>query len=207
MAILRPGSDCLILPPKRIAFPALGTDPALAAQILAQPAGPLEKVIRRTAATYSLTSGSGASGQTVIFYVHNPSPRLRCSLSAGWEISQNAAFVAGSASPTWQLKAIRVPSDGGPTADLDTIFVNSSGTATARALPDGYEMDSAVKDVRGTLTLNGGSGFDFNTGLEGAMVLEARWEPHDGVWSEDLRQLIQQADLRVVTPLTISCGS
>ncbi len=169
---------------------------------------PLEKVISVTAANYSLVSGTGANPVTVYFFARNPSPRLRFSLSAGFEIVTNAPFVAGSAAPTWQLTAIRIPADGGPTADLDTMFVNSSGVATPRALPDGYEIDSAVKNIRGALVLHGGSGSDFNTGLEGSLVLEGRWEPHDGVWSEDLRALIAQADLWVQgNPLLINCGS
>lgn len=169
---------------------------------------PLEKVISVCAANYSLAGGASGT-QTLYFFAHNPSPRLRFSISAGFEIATNAPFVAGSAAPTWQMTAIRLSQMGGPTADLDSIFVNSSsGVATPRALPDGYEVDSAVKDLRGALVLHSGTGFDFNTGLEGSLVLEGRWEPHDGVWSEDLRAIIAQADLRMQgNPLTINCGS
>lgn len=166
--------------------------------VATDPGGPAEKVIRRVAAMYDPVNGV-AGTVSVIFWAHNPSPRLRWSISVGWELDPAAPFVAGTLvpPPTWQMRAIRVPESGGGSADLLDIFLNSSGVAAARTLPDAYEVDSAVKDVRGVLALHATSGVDIAAGLYGSLVIEARWEPHDGCYAPDIFPLLERADLRV----------
>lgn len=159
---------------------------------------PMERVIRRTVAYY-INQASAAAAQTVLFYAHNPSPRLRWSITVGWELDPNVQFVLGASAPSWQMRAVRIPPPGGAAADLDDIFVDAAGVATARALPDGYEVDSAVKDVRGTLVLHTGAGTDLSSGLFGGLVIEARWEPHDAYTDRDeIWQLLERADLYVI---------
>lgn len=181
------GSFVCPMPPRNIstADPALGLPP--------------EKVIRRTAATYDSNLNSVPIVVTVLFFAHNPSPRLRWSIGVGWEITPAEVFVPGAPTfgpPTWQMRAIRLPPQGGSAADLNDVFV-TAGVATARVLPDAYELDSAIKDVRGTLTLHRGGGEDLQPNVDAALVIEARWEPRDGCWSPDLLQLIERADLSV----------
>jgi hypothetical protein len=96
-------------------------------------------------------------------------------------------FTAGAGLPTWQMRAVR-RSTAGATADLNNVFT------AARSLPDAYELDSAVKDVRGTIVLGN---TDLATGLAGSLIIEARWEPN-GYVDDDVRQLIKGGDLQVV---------
>lgn len=138
---------------------------------------------------------------TVLFYAHNPSPRLRWSISLGFELDPAQDFTPASSGPgpSWQMRAIRLPYSGGSPCDLDDIFVDGAGVPTARALPDGYEVDSAVKDVRGTVTLFNGSGQSLGIGLLGNLVCEATWEPHDGyVNRQEIAELLQRASLYVI---------
>jgi hypothetical protein len=159
---------------------------------------PMERVIRRTAAFY-INQASAPAAATVLFYAHNPSPRLRWSITVGWELDPNVQFTPGASGPTWQMRCIRIPPAGGAAADLDDIFVNAAGVATPRPLPDGYEVDSAVKDVRGTLNLHTGTGTDLSSGLFGGLVIEARWEPHDAYTERDeIWTLLERADLYVI---------
>lgn len=172
---------------------------------------PMERVIRATAARYTTANPGGGTTFTVLFFAHNPSPRLRWSITVGWEIDGNKQFVLGGLmTPRWQMTAVRIPDSGGPTADLNAIFVDVVGTATPRNLPDGYELDSAVKDVRGALTLHDGSGNDIDIGLAGNLVIEARWEPHDGSTDRnEIWQLLQRADLKVIgaSPIILNVGT
>lgn len=173
---------------------------------------PMERVLRATAARYTLDNPGGAGTDvTVQFFAHNPSPRLRWSVTVGWELDGNKRFVLGGlATPTWQMTAIRISDTGGPTADLNAIFVDVTGVATNRNLPDGYELDSAVKDVRGQLNLHDGSGYDLSIGLAGNLIIEARWEPHDAMTDRnEIWQLLQRADLKVIgaSPRTINVGT
>lgn len=175
------------MPPRNVstADPALGIPP--------------EKLIRRTAAFYNGDQGGALEDIIVLFFAHNPSPRLRWSIGVAWEIDPAEPYQAGTPTgdgPSWQMRAIRIPPQGGGSADMNDIFV-SAGVPTARALPDAYELDSAVKDVRGTLTLHNGGGEDMQPNTNANLVIEARWEPRDGCWSADLLQLIERADLYV----------
>jgi hypothetical protein len=200
MAIMRPGSDCPIFGAKRVAIAGSGGDAP-------PPEAVVEKTVRSAAANYTTAVVHSGITQTITFFVHNPSPRLRLSVSVGFEFSDNSRFAAGSGTPTWQLQAVRIPADGGPTADLDTIFVNSSGVATARNLPDGYEADTATKDYIGTLTLHDTAGVDYAQTTNAALVIEGRWEPHDGEYLPNLAQLLARADLRVQgSPVTLGIG-
>ncbi len=182
--------DGMAMPPK-----GLGNNPERADSDL-----PQERVIRRQAAQL-INQAHAATPVTVLFYAHNPSPRLRWSITVGFELdpaAQVVPFTAGTG-PTWQMRAIRLPASGGAPADLNDIFINAAGVATARALPDGYELDSAVKDVRGTLSLFDGAGGTIDSGQFGNLVIEARWEPHDGaVDRKDIAQLLQRADLYII---------
>lgn len=188
-----PGTFCGGIPPKGLANYA-GSDGQTGLLL------PQFRVIRKQVAQYVNQAGPGTV-VTVLFYARNPSPRLRWSISLGWELdpAKNfVPFVVGTG-PTWQMRAVRMPYSGGSPADLDDIFVDSSGVATPRQLPDGYEIDSAVKDVRGTVTLHDGSGRDLDSGQFGNLVAEARWEPHDGfVDRGEIAQLLQQADLYII---------
>lgn len=166
---------------------------------------PLVKVIRQTAANY-LPVVSAGEGEPipVIFFAHNPSPRLRFSISVGWELQPTTDLQIGPTPATWQMTAIRIPPAGGGAADLNAIFVNGAGVPTDRQLPDGYEVDSAVKDVRGNITCNDGPDQNLVAGQYGSLVIEARWEPHDGaIDRRDLIQLLERADLRVIQPASI----
>lgn len=166
---------------------------------------PLVKVIRQTAANYQdfVDPGEGED-ISVVFFAHNPSPRLRFSISVGWELSPTVELQIGPTPATWQMTAIRIPPAGGGAADLNAVFVNGAGVPTDRVLPDGYEIDSAVKDVRGNITVNAGPDQNLDAGQYGSLVIEARWEPHDGAIDRaDLYQLLERADLRVIAPALI----
>lgn len=161
---------------------------------------PQFRVIRRQAAQLIDAAGPG-TGVTVLFFAHNPSPRLRWSITVGFELDPAQTFTPFTVGtgPTWQMRAVRLPTSGGSPADLNDLFVDGAGTPTARSLPDGYEIDSAVKDVRGTLNLFNGSGRNLDSGQFGNLVLEARWEPHDGFVNRvEIAQLLAQAELYVV---------
>jgi hypothetical protein len=161
---------------------------------------PQFRVLRKSAAQLINAAAPGAA-VTVLFFAHNPSPRLRWSISVGFELDPAAAlvpFTVGTG-PTWQMRAVRLPESGGSPADLNDIFVNGAGTPTARALPDAYEVDSAVKDVRGTLSLFDGAGRTIDSGQFGNVVIEARWEPHDGVVDRaEIAQLLAQVNLYLI---------
>ena len=153
------------------------------------------RTIRQTAAQYLTASGVTAQ-QTVYFQVHNPSPRLRCKVSVGWELTGGVDFAAGAGSPTWAMRAVRRSEEGGAQALLNQVFTSPGPT---RALPDAYEMDTAMRDARGTLVLNA---TDLATGLTGNLVIEATWEPN-GPPDDESVKLLQEADLRIVgtTPI------
>jgi len=171
------------LPPKGLQIQPGGTGDGAGASIR-------RRTLRATAAKYSV--GAGATGShTVYFTVHNPSPRLRCKLSVGWELTGNAEFVAGAGAPTWALRALRLSEEGGNQALLNQVFTSPGPT---RSLPDAYELDSAMKYCRGTLVLNA---TDLATGLAGNLVIEAEWEPNGPPDDETLR-LLQEASLTVV---------
>jgi hypothetical protein len=161
---------------------------------------PQTRTIRRQAAQF-IDAAAAGTPVTVLFFAHNPSPRLRWSITVGFELDPAkdlVTFTVGTG-PTWQMRAVRLPTSGGSPADLNDIFVNGAGTPTARALPDGYEVDSAVKDVRGTLNLFDGSGRNLDSGQFGNLVIEARWEPHDGfVNRSEIAQLLAQAELYII---------
>lgn len=170
---------------------------------------PMRRTIRKAAAQY-IDAAAPVADVSVTFFARNPSPRLRWSITVGWEFDDYNALVAGAATPTWQMRAVRFPPGGGAPADLDYIFVDSTGAATPRDLPDGYEVDSAVKAVRGTLNLHNGAGQDIDSGLFGFLVIEATWEPHDGYTDRDeIWQLLQEADLWVIAdaPVQLSNGT
>ena len=161
---------------------------------------PQERTIRVQAAQFINQAGPGTP-VTVLFFAHNPSPRLRWSVTVGFELDPAKNFVPFSigTGPTWQMRAVRLPLSGGSPADLNDIFVNGAGVPTARALPDGYEIDSAVKDVRGTLNLFNGTGLNLDGGQFGNLVIEAKWEPHDAtVNRSEIAQLLARADLYVI---------
>jgi hypothetical protein len=161
---------------------------------------PQFRVLRKSAAQLINNAGP-LTAVGVLFYAHNPSPRLRWSISVGFELDPAAnlvTFTAGTG-PTWQMRAIRLPESGGSPADLNDIFVNGAGTPTPRALPDAYEIDSAVKDIRGTLALFSGAGGTIDSGQFGNLVIEARWEPHDGfVNRAEIAQLLAQVNLYLI---------
>jgi len=161
---------------------------------------PQFRKLRVQAAQFINQAGPGTA-RTVLFFAHNPTPRLRWSITVGFELDPAKNFVPFTVGtgPTWQIRAVRLPTVGGSPADLNDLFINASGTATARPLPDGYELDSAVKDVRGTLNLFDGAGRNLDSGQFGNLVIEALWEPHDGyVNRSEIAQLLTQCELYVI---------
>lgn len=169
---------------------------------------PMERVIRKVLAVYQDTPGAGAAAKTVIFFVHNPSTRLRVSLSVGWDLDPVQAFAPGATTPTWQLNMIRVSPSAPGAAELDPVFIDpTTGAATPRDLPDAYEVDSIGRDLRGEVVVHDGPGNDIDSGLFGRLVLECRWEPHDGAYNEDLWQMIARATVTVVNKVNLNAGT
>lgn len=168
---------------------------------------PMERVLRKTLAVYANVPGAGAAAKTITFYVHNPSTRLRVSLSVGWDLDPVQDFAPGATAATWQLQMVRISPSAPGAADLDFVFVDDTGVPTAKDLPDAYEVDSIGRDLRGTVVVHDGPGNDLASGLFGRLVIEARWEPHDGVYAPDLWQLLKRADLQVVNQQTLDAGT
>lgn len=168
---------------------------------------PMERVLRKTLAVYQDVPGSGAAPSTIYFYVHNPSTRLRVSLSVGFDLDPASDFAAGATTPTWQLQMIRISPSAPGATDLDFVFLDSTGAVAPRDLPDAYEVDSIGRDIRGSVVVHDGPGNDLDSGLFGRLVIEARWEPHDGVYSEDLWQMLRRADLQVVNKVNLNAGT
>lgn len=186
---MRIWTDIRCLPPRGVQIDASGSS-GVGVRAL------LRKSVRKTVAQFAVGSGLTVA-QSVTFQAHNPSPRLRWMLSIGWELNNNADFSAGAGSPTWRVRVLRLSPEAPSAALLNDVFTSPGPT---RALPDAYEMDSAVKDVRGTVALNP---TDLAAGLAGSVVLEGTWEPNGPPDDETLR-LLQEADLQVVgTPPTI----
>ncbi len=161
---------------------------------------PQRRKLRVQAAQFINQAGAGTA-RTVLFFARNPSPRLRWSITAGFELDPAANFVPFTVGtgPTWQIRATRQPEVGGSPADLNDLFTNTAGTPTARAIPDGYELDSAVEYVRGTLNLFDGAGRNLDSGQFGNLVLEGLWQPHDGyVNRSEIAQLLTQVELYVI---------
>lgn len=189
-SFIRNISPCQQLPPKGLQIDSGGSSGRLN-----NTEKPLkQRVIRKVIANYAVGSGLGST-QTVTALLHNPSPRLSCVLSCGFELTNNVDVVTGASPATWKMQAFRKSAAAGVQALLNVVF-------SSRNLPDAYEIDSGLKEARLTVTLPNTA---IGTGQSGALVMEALFEPNVPVDDDaELQRLLQEADLQVIgAPPTI----
>lgn len=145
------------------------------------------KRVRKTAVQYRDTTGSVGSFN-VICWAHNPSARLRWAITAAFELANGTTLTLGAVAPTWSMTAMRRNPLAGKAAQLNSVF-------SARALPDGYELDSAMRDAEILLAV---SNQNLPASVEAELVLECSWEPN-GPPDDETERLLAVADLSVAT--------
>jgi hypothetical protein len=131
-----------------------------------------------------------ADGQThnFAFTVLNPSNRLRLIVEAAFESDSGTELTI--ANITWQLKAYARNPATGRSTPMQLIY----GPANA---PDGYEVDTAVRELRGTVFVPSTSTFGFAVGDGGFWVVNAIWESDEDMPDAELAQLFSACSLSI----------
>lgn len=132
---------------------------------------------------------------TQSFRLLSPSARFRIGITVAYEADDGSEpnLTGGW---TWTLQARRRNALTGRSAPLQNIF-------TGRALPDGYEIDSAVDEIKGTITVPNSPGTGVPT--VGNLVVQCTWEPTEVISAEELQALFSACALTIDgTPITVS---
>lgn len=148
------------------------------------------KVLRVPLATVA-ASGTTRLTVDVAARVAHPSRRLSCYMSIGFEPTAALGITPNVQTSTWVIRAMRPGTRNGRESFLHEV-------KAASALPDGYEVDSAVRMFLVTATLKiplDGAG----AAIPGTWVLQAEWEPSLDLCQEDLDQQLARAEAQLVT--------
>jgi hypothetical protein len=122
------------------------------------------------------------------FRVTNPSSRLHFAVTVQFETDSGAELsIAGV---TWQLQAMLRNAQTNRSSPGQLIY----GPVPA---PDGYEVDSAVQDVRGTVIIPTGATYGLAAGDGGFWVVQATWEPNVEVSPSDFQDLMTACGLTI----------
>lgn len=124
------------------------------------------------------------------FRVTNPSDRLHLTVTAQFESDSGAEYTV--ANVTWQLLAMLRNAQTNRSSPGQLIY----GPVPA---PDGYEVDSGVQDIRGTVFIPTTATYGFTVGDGGFWVVQATWEPTVNVAPDAL----ELQDLMTACSLTI----
>ena len=124
-----------------------------------------------------------------------PSARFRLAITVAYE-ADDGTDPAVPATWLWSLQARRRNAATGRSAPLQNVF-------TSRVLPDGYEIDSAVDELKATITVPNAPG----TGLAsvGNLVAQVTFEPNEQIAPDELKELFAACALTVDgAPITVS---
>lgn len=122
------------------------------------------------------------------FSVKNPSDRLRCTVQV--QIESDSGSDLTIANVTWQLRAMAVNAQSGRRSPMQLIYGPSNA-------PDGYELDSGVMEMLGTVFLPTTAAFGFAVGDACNIVIQCSWEPNENVSEDELRDLLAGASLTI----------
>jgi len=141
-----------------------------------------------------ITTGLTPTSPTIRFRVTNPSKKLSLTLHVYARPGNNGAAqnpgTHNYAGETWQLTAAVLDN---PEVELNPAFVDSTGAAAPRALPDSYDVVDGVKLIHGQVSIVG-SGQP--TGDIYKIV--AIWEPTDSTMTyEERLYWFKKCDLSV----------
>lgn len=132
---------------------------------------PLTVTLARVAA-----AGGSASSATVVASIINPSRRLSCSFRVGFEPAAGSSIPASYGSSTWTVRAVSPNRITRGKADMHLI-------RDTEVLPEGYEIDSAVRELRVSCVL--GLPLDAAAAtIAGQWVLYCEWEPNQPAMCE-----------------------
>lgn len=141
----------------------------------------------------------------VDFYVVNPSPRFRGSITVAFQPDgQPGVDPAFVSVPDWNVRAIsRNPLTGYETP-LQLAYPND-GVNTVLPLPDSYEFDTNAKELRVRVRLSSENFSDSyvasNTGVN--LVAIAEWEPNTAIPEDEKNALFALCSLMVGPPVLI----
>ncbi len=125
----------------------------------------------------------------VVFRVSNPSDRLHLTMTAAFESDSGAEYAITNI--TWQLQAMLRNAATNRSSPGQLIY----GPVAA---PDGYEVDSGVQEVRGTLIIPASTPtFGFAVGDGGWWVVQATWEENSPIDDTETAQLYSLCSLTI----------
>jgi hypothetical protein len=121
------------------------------------------------------------------FRILNPSNRLRCAVEILVEDDDDRALTPVNMS--WQLRAVGVDARNGRRTPMQLIY----GPATA---PDGFELDSEVEEIFGTVFMPATTTFTFPGGEGSAgIIVQATWEPSEFMPDDEFFRLLAGCNL------------
>jgi hypothetical protein len=140
------------------------------------PGGARRHVITKDAVIVTKAGAGDGLAHDFAFTLYNPSSRLRAHV----EIFTVSNSFQRSVTPngTWSLRAVGIDERDGKLGPMQNIWP-ASGT---QALPDGYELTSAVRAIYGTALLPSGTIYfpgGTANGVVAQVVLQATWEPNE----------------------------
>lgn len=152
------------------------------------------------------TAGALTGAQIVTALVYSPSNRLKVCVTVAFEpdntTTPDPAFVD---QPTWSIRAMSRNPESGRETPMQLAYPPPLGAVTVMPLPDAYEGDSAIKEMRVTLNLNSdnfSAAYVPNTaGVN--VVLYVTWEPNVEITDQERDYLYGQCSISAQAPLTI----
>lgn len=146
---------------------------------------PLSIVLARVPST-----AGAANSVTMRATIKNPSRRLSCMFSIAFEADVTEVPNSYNSS-TWTVRAMRKNRMTNRTGQMH-LLVNG------QALPNGYELDSAIRELLITATLAPPLRVDGTTVIPGNWVLLAEWEPNQPAMCEkEIEDLFGDCDVAV----------
>lgn len=146
---------------------------------------------RRTSVKQGIRITRGAndgSAHDFNFSVKNTSDRLRCAVQVMLESDSGAPLNVANAN--WQLRALAVNGQSGRISDMQLIY-------GPKPIPDGYELDSAVQQMRGTVFLPTNASFGLAVGDALNVVIQVSWEANEMIPADELRGLLAACSLTI----------
>jgi hypothetical protein len=149
--------------------------------------GPNKRAITKQALRINRGAADGLA-HNFVFRVSNPSDRLHLAITVAFESDSGTEYTITNV--TWQLVAMLRNAATSRSTPGQLIY----GPVAA---PDGYEVDSGVQEIRGTVFVPTTSAFGFAVGDGGWFVTQATWEENSPVDTKEAARLLGLASLTI----------
>lgn len=147
-----------------------------------------KRAIPKQALRINRGAGDGLA-HNFVFRVNNPSDRLHLVMTVAFETDTGEELTISNV--TWQLQAMIRNASTNRSSPAQLIY----GPVAA---PDGYEVDSGVQEVRGTVFIPSTSAFGFAASDAGGWwVVQATWEENSPVDDKETAELFALCSLTI----------